>query len=467
MKKLWNIALATALAVTSLGAFGCGDNDPKNNVTVTVWHYYNGAQKTAFDNLVKEFNEGQGAERGITVEAKSQSNVTDLTNAVIAAANNEPGAEEIPNIFASYSDTAYEIDKMNLVADISGYFTESEKIEYIDMYLKEGDLDGNGSLKIFPIGKATEIFMLNKTDWDVFAAACGKTYGDLDTVEELVATAEVYYNWTEETYGEGKALFGRDAVANYMFVGAKQLGVEILSVKNGVATLNFPKETVKTLWDNYYKPFVQGYFFSEGKYRSDNVQSGDIIGFIGSSTSEAFFPKGVEVEGSDDELRSIEYDILPAPQFANAVENVAVQQGAGMVVTKSTEEEIKASVEFLKWFTDIEQNVPFAIDSCYMPVKEVVNDMEKIERIIGAPVKGKALKVSIETVANNTMYTPPATKSGNTIRNILETSMSDKAAADRAAIAAGTLTVEECLADATFDAWYADVAQRLEETFNS
>ena len=51
---------------------------------------------------------------------------------------------------------------------------------------------------------------------------------DLETVEGLVDTAEKYYNWTDEQTEEpddGKAFFGRDAMANYMFVGAKQLGV--------------------------------------------------------------------------------------------------------------------------------------------------------------------------------------------------------------------------------------------------
>ena len=37
-------------------------------------------------------------------------------------------------------------------------------------------------------------------------------------MEGVTAVAEQYYNWSG-----GKALFGRDAMANYMIVGAKQL----------------------------------------------------------------------------------------------------------------------------------------------------------------------------------------------------------------------------------------------------
>ncbi|MEI3139617.1 MAG: hypothetical protein V8T31_08890 [Lachnospiraceae bacterium] len=30
--------------------------DPENPVTLTIWHYYNGAYQAAFDKLVEEFN---------------------------------------------------------------------------------------------------------------------------------------------------------------------------------------------------------------------------------------------------------------------------------------------------------------------------------------------------------------------------------------------------------------------------
>ena len=58
---------------------------------------------------------------------------------------------------------------------------------------------------------------------------------------------------------------------------------------------------------------------------------------------------------------------LPCPEFADS-EPYAVQQGAGMVVTRGSDEEISASVEFLKWFTDPEHNLAFSIASGYLPV---------------------------------------------------------------------------------------------------
>ena len=51
-----------------------------------------------------------------------------------------------------------------------------------------------------------------------------------------------------------------------------------------------------------------------------------------------------------------------------------------MVVTRGSDEEISASVEFLKWFTDQEHNLAFSIASGYLPVTKEATDMKQIEK---------------------------------------------------------------------------------------
>lgn len=58
-----------------------------------------------------------------------------------------------------------------MAVDLMEYMTEDEISEYMDSYIDEGKFSSEDSLKIFPIAKATEVFMLNKTDWDKFADA--------------------------------------------------------------------------------------------------------------------------------------------------------------------------------------------------------------------------------------------------------------------------------------------------------
>lgn len=464
------------LAVSMMLA-GCGETggksplDAKKPVTIEVWNYYNGDQLTAFDSLVKEFNESVGKEKGIIVKSSSQGSVNDLETNVLAAIRGEVGAAEVPNIFMAYADTAYAADQMGGIVDLKQYLTEEEIAAYIDSYMKEGDFDGSGEIKIFPMAKSTEVLVLNKTDWDVFAAATGARYEDLADMEGLVKTAQSYYEWTDartpEINGDGRALFGRDAMANYMLIGGMQLGTEIFQVSDGRMTLDFNKETVRKLWDNYYVPFVKGYFAASGRFRSDDIKTGNIIAFVGSSSGASFFPD--TVSRSDQESYPIEMEVLACPGFAGG-EAYAVQQGAGMVVTKGSEAEIYASVEFLKWFTADEQNILFSVQSGYLPVTRTANNKDAILGS-GAQISQKmerTLPVAVDTVNRNRTYTTKAFEEGTKARNVLEYAMSDLAAQDRLVVAerlAAGQNLEEAAAefctDAYFDAWYEETLGRL------
>lgn len=475
MKPKKKAILMCAVCALGLILSACGSNsplDPKNPTKITVWTYYNGDQLSAFDAMVEEFNGSVGAQEGIIVKSVSQGSVNDLETNVLAAVQGEVGADEVPNIFMAYADTAYAVDQMGQVVDLKDYLSEEEKDAYIDSYLKEGDFADTGEIKIFPTAKSLELLVINKTDWDVFAAAAGASYDDLADMEGLTATAEKYFEWTDsltpDVPDDGKALFGRDAMANYMLIGSMQLGQEIFQVSDGKMTLHFDKAVAKKLWDNYYIPFIKGHFAATGRFRSDDIKTGNIIAYVGSSSGVSFFPETVNI--SDSESYPIEMEVLPCPQFDGG--DYAVQQGAGMVVTKGEEAEVYASVEFLKWFTADERNIRFSVDSGYLPVTKNANNMDVIAGS-GADLKDrmkKVLTVGVDTVNGNELYTTKAFENGGKARNVLEYAMSDKAVADREVVVqrmARGLSMEESVAefelDDNFDAWYEETLQRLQE----
>ena len=291
--------------------------DPKKTVNLEIWHYYNGVQKTAFDHMVQEFNETIGLKKGIIVEAFSQGNISDLTEKVVDAANKKVEAEDIPDIFAAYADTAYVVDQLGLVAELDRYLTEEELNEYRSEYLEEGRFDKNGALKIFPTAKSAEVMILNSTDWKPFAQATGVQLSDLETMEGVVEVGRQYYEWTDsltEMPNDGKAFGGRDAMANYIIIGCKQLGLEIFSVRDGEMTLQLDRKIMRKLWDCYYVPTVKGYFGSFGRFRSDDAKTGDIIALVGSTTGATYFPDQVNME--DGASYAIECTMLPVPTFA-------------------------------------------------------------------------------------------------------------------------------------------------------
>jgi multiple sugar transport system substrate-binding protein len=320
-QQVVNIVICCSILIFILTACSPIDRyglDPKNTISIEIWHYYNGLQKAAFDEMVMEFNETVGLKKGIIVEAFSQGNVDDLKRKVMESVNKKIGAEPMPDMFAAYADNAYQIDKLGFVADINSYLTLEEIDEYVDSYIQEGRFGDGDEIKIFPTAKATEVMMLNKTDWDKFAASTGARLEDLKTWEGLAVTAEKYYQWTDSltpTPNDGKAFFGRDAMANYILVGSKQLGKEIFDVKNGQVSLVVDDAIMKRLWDNFYIPYIKGYYKAVGKFRSDDAKTGEIIALVCSTSGIPYFPETVVIEDSKE--YDIEALVLPLPNFEN------------------------------------------------------------------------------------------------------------------------------------------------------
>lgn len=431
------VCLAAVMAFTLTGCKEKSPLDPDEPVTLTVWHYYNGSQQAAFDALAEKFNDTAGRELGIVVENYSQGSVSDLETAVRDSAAGKVGASSMPDIFSSYADAAYEMEQAGTLADLSKYLDEEELGKYVDSYIEEGRIGADGTLRIFPTAKSTEVMMINRTDWEPFAEAAGIGIEDLRTMEGVTRAAQAYYEWTDgltpDVQGDGRAFYGRDAVANYFIIGMKQMGVELFEVKDGEVTIHLPREQAKRLWDHYYVPMVKGYFGAYGSFRSDDVKTGDILAYTGSTSSAMYFPGQVE---TDKDSYAIDYIVAPAPVFEGG-EQYAVQQGAGMVVSKSDEKHEYAAVEFLKWFTQADNNLEFGCVSGYLPVQKEACSVAKLDQVI----EERQLLVSPKTYDcltqvfgqgdTLTLYTNKSFEGGSAARKVLEYDLADKAVKDR------------------------------------
>ncbi len=468
MKKLF---IVLGILISSIGCTKTStiSLDPNNPIHLTIWHYYNGASQAAFDDLCQQFNNTVGKEQGIVVEGYSQGSISDLESAVLASCNKEVGAKELPNIFSTYVDTAYSIQKNTELVNLKEYFSDDELNEYVDSFIQEGYINNNDELYLFPIAKSTEIFMINKTDFEPFADTYHLSYNDLNTIEGIIHVSEKYYE-----YSNGKAFYGRDSMSNYFIIGMKQLGIEIFEVDDaGNVTLNIDKDKIKKLWECYYVPYVKGYFTSLGKFRSDDVKTGDILAYTGSSSSAVYFPDTVE---NNDTSKSIEYVILPAPTFENGTNDV-VQQGAGMVVTKKSEKESYASCIFLKWFTESENNIYFSSESAYLPVKKEAFNTDTFYSVINnndLAVQQKTEDVIEYIIEDGSLlkngYTTKPFENGADARKVLDSSLSDQAISDKAEIDAliesgkdRNEVLQNYISDESFEKWYSQFSQTLKD----
>ena len=250
----------------------------------------------------------------------------------------------------------------------------------------------------------------------------------------------------------------------------QQLGVEIFQVENGKLTLNTPKEELRRLWENYYVPMVKGYFGAYGSFRSDDVKTGDLLAYTGSTTSAMYFPDQVEL---DEGSHAIEYIVMMAPIFEGG-EHYAVQQGAGMVVSKSDEQHEYAAVEFLKWFTEAENNLQFGCVSGYLPVMKEANSAEKLDQVIAdhqlevAPKTYDCLTMVFQEMESVKRYTNKSFENGSAARKVLEYHLADQVAADREVVAAAVAegkSLEEAagpyVTEEAFENWYTAFCDAL------
>lgn len=438
--------------------------DPTKPVTVVLWHYYNGNIKEKFDALVAEYNETVGMQRGIVVDAQSQGDVEQLAIAIEESAKEAIGALPMPDLFAAYPDTAFTVHNIKGLVDLQTYFSKQELTEYREEFLEEGRFISDDNLYILPIAKSTENIFVNKTLWDEFANENNLSVEDLKHWEGIVEVAKLYKEKTD------KSFFSIDANANYMLEATRQLGQEIYKYnEDGSVSFNFNEDTAKKIWDNYYIPYMKGYFAKTGRFSSDDAKTGTIVAYVGSTAGASYFP--TEVTYSQDKVVKIEPLTLPYPYFEGA-EPYAIQQGAGMSMTKSDIAHEYAASEFLKWFTDTKQNQTFAITTGYLPAK---NEALKTQSLINAldeqQSEVESIKSSLlttgEMLKTYKLYSNKPFVNSNEMRKLLDTHLYEKMQNDLESLNALGLNeiernnkIKEMISEENFKQWYIDLTQK-------
>lgn len=474
--KIKRIIGIIVLILGSIALASCsndGNNSPLNPdkpITVTLWHYYNGNIKESFDALVSEFNETVGVKEGVVIDSQSQGDVNQLATAVFDAANQSIGAAPMPDIFASYPDNAFRVNQIVDLVSLEAYFTKEELSSYRPEFLEEGRFLSNNQLFIVPIAKSSENLFVNKNYWEDFASFHGFKDEDLNTWEGLYNVSKTYY---EET---GKAFYSLDASANFMLEAAMQLGTEMFIYNSdGTVTFNLTKEVAEKIWSYYYRPYINGYYVKTGRFSSDDAKTGNVLAYTGSTAGAAYFPTEVTIDQQD--VYKIDALALPYPYFKDG-KKYAIQQGAGMCITKSDKAHEYAAAMFLKWFTEKEQNIEFAVSTGYFPVK---NDALKEEILLNAleetSFTNPAIKASIITTnqmfQDYTLYNSKPFSGSYEIRVLLESNLYGKIVRDLETVvkrvAAGEdreSILDEMISNTEFEKWYQEILHEADLIMN-
>ena len=356
MKKA--IALLLTLVFLLGCLFGCGTTsplNPKEPVTLTMWHNYGGDMQQAMDYLIDQFNSTVGKEQGIVIDVTAISSSSELNKSLTMIVNGDPGAPDMPDIFTGYPKLAIQFWEKGLLTDLDNYFTEDELSAYVEAFVEEGRLS-DGGLYVFPIAKSTEVLYVNQTLFDRFADATGASADMLSTFEGIEELSQMYYEWSG-----GKQFYAADSWFNFVEVGMAQLGGSIFEGE----ALSLDGDGFVHIFETVYVPAVEGGIAIYDGYSSDLSKTGDLVCSTGSSAGILFY--GDTITYADGTVENVEYSILPYPVFENGTKT-ALQRGGGLMVAKSEEKKEYAAGVFIKWLTAPEQNMSFVANTGYLPV---------------------------------------------------------------------------------------------------
>lgn len=376
--------------------------EQKKPVTLTVWHVYGGQTDSPLNDMIEEFNKTVGAAKGIKLQVTVVSNTNNIHDAVLRAANNEPGASELPDLFISYPKTILAMPDSDILVDYNDYFSKEELAAYLPSFLEEGTVDGK--LVSFPIAKSTEVMFIDKTLFDRFSEATGAKLEQLDTWEGLYDLSTKYAKWTDEqtpeVKGDGKTFFVHDYHFNYFQVGIESMGEAFFKGEKLAYGEKFAKA-----WAPYAKAAIEGGVWLNEGYATEPLRTGNAVVSVASSASVLYYEDIVTYE--DNRSEKIEVIARPVFYFEEGTKLV-MQRGAGFCTVKSTRQKEAAAVTFLKWLTKPENNVRFVTQAGYMPVTKKAFEIlpETLENLENPKYKS-LYEAFIETQNAYEFYMPP------------------------------------------------------------
>ena len=349
-------------------------------VTLDFWHALSGYNGEVLNEIVEDFNETVGEEKGITVVPTFQGSYSDNKSKVMASLK----AGNAPDIVMGTNNDIYEYVSNGFAMNLDEYIYNGE----IGMYGEEYSLEDiysvfredsksyteNGDYYSLPFSKSTDLLFYNKTFFEEHGLKVPQTW------EEVV---EVSKQITEITK---KASFSIDNTSNHFITMMKQLGGEYTN-KDGEVLFN--NETGKYVLELTRENIENGNWRTAGEdiYSSTAFTNGLVQMYVGSSAGASFL-----------ENDNFEWAAVPSPQWD--LENPHyISQGNNVAVIKSstsTSDEVYGSYEFIKYLVGHEANLKWSTETGYLPVRKSVSESEEYQTIMNEDSSKQAAVSSVE-----------------------------------------------------------------------
>ena len=339
MSKIkYKLAVAAALALLLGGVIYIyfahyAQFKPEEPQTLSVWYVNDDAMWSGFYAMCGKYNETDGADCGIEVNAKAFDTQKQLYDSVEEAL---AGDGEKPDILVCDTDFAAFLDDEDELADMDKYFGSWETSSY-DKSMTAASKSSKG-LACVPIAAETDVFVVNTS---LFADSEA-----ISSFEKLCSVADEYYKRSSKSFFtiSDYSLFFRDAVA--------QLGEKF----DGVSPHDTESDNCKYIYKLLAETAYDRGFTSAGGNAAKKLADGDIAAAIISSADLMQYA---------DKLSADTFEFASFPYMKDG-KPAYTQKVTGMTILASDKTREKSAAMFLRWFTSQKKNSSFVGDSGYL-----------------------------------------------------------------------------------------------------
>ncbi len=349
------------------------DNDKNGELeeaTITFWHAMNGAQDEALTELTKKFMEENPK---VKVDLQNQGAYKDLQQKITATS---VSPDNLPTMTQAYPDWLFNAITDGLVNELDGLVNSMEDYDDIVQGFRDGTVI-NGKVYSFPFNKSTEVLWYNG---DIFKELNLEVPTNLDELKEV----------SKKIYAEkGIPGIGVDSLSNYFST--------MLHDKNISFDNNFDPTTgeAKEIVEYYLEGIREGYFTTPGseRYMSGPFGNEQVAMFIGSNAGESYVKQAAEGK----------FEV----KTARVPYESSIQQGTDLFVfEKSTDAEKKATYAYIKFLTEKENQIDWALKTGYIPVRTSALSDERY-------TNSDSLIAPILEEASKRLYSNPVIKGAN------------------------------------------------------
>ncbi len=303
---------------------------------IVFWHAMSNAQEAALTAITDEFNATN--EWGITVTLVNQGAYNDLSTKLTASA----ASDTLPDLSQAYNNwvTSY-IDKIIPLDDFVA--RDYDEMDYEDILQSYRDENSEfGFISGMPFNKSTYLYFYNKTLFDQLGLSAPETWDDLITIGQTFQSEL------------GMVSLGYDDLAGLIEATLLQNGAEYISEDGAEFDTEEGLEAITYLMDLYNNGYAR--LVGEDLYFSGPLGNCLIGAYVGSSTGVSYITMN---EG-------YELGVSTLPGNTTKAANTA---GTNVMMFTTDLNKQAAAWEYLKFLTNTENTVYWAMQTGYMPVR--------------------------------------------------------------------------------------------------